>query len=56
MIMDILYLVSGIVQPLPAMNEQRDNMTQVNCEKFTSQMYFHMPNVPMPPSVIAKKN
>ena len=53
--MNIMNLVSGVVQPLHAMNEQRDNMNLLNLEKFTSQMFFHTPNVPLPPSVVAKE-
>ena len=53
--MNIMNLVSGVMQPLHAMNEQRDNMNLLDCEKFTSQMYFRMPNVPMPPSVVAQE-
>ena len=53
--MNIVNLVSGIIRPLHIMNEARDNMNLLNNEKFTSQMYFNMSNVPLPPSIVAKE-
>ena len=53
--MSFMSSLSGVMQTLHVLNEQRDEMNLLNCEKFTSQMYFRMPNVPIPPSVIAQE-
>jgi hypothetical protein len=53
--MSFMSSLSGVVQSLHVLNEQRDEMSLLNCEKFTSQMYFHIPNVPIPPAVMAQE-